>query len=113
VAVARFVFQSVLLFHHRQHICLLVQQALDHFRMRQHHHLPHIESARLPQYFAKQFVADGLDALQEAAALAGGARIAQQVLEALARALAGHLDQTQRRYSHHLGLRTIQRQRLM
>src|SRR6185437_4713836 len=72
-----------------------LEQPLDHVRMRQ------------DQKLAEDLVADGLGRLHEATSLTRPAGLAEQVLEALARALAGHLHQTERRETHYVALRAV------
>src|SRR5690606_19195887 len=86
---------------------LLVEEPLDHVRPREHEHLLEIELPVLPQDLAKDLVTDRLRRLHEAAAFAARARLTEQVLEALAGALARHLDEPERRDAHDLALRVV------
>src|SRR5690606_37325756 len=83
---------------------LLVEQPLDDGRTREHEQLVEVELPVLAQDLAEDLVADRLGRLDEPAALAARARLAQQVLEALARPLARHLDEAERRDVHDLRL---------
>src|SRR5690606_3160956 len=75
---------------------LLVEEPLDHVRPREHEHLLEIELPVLSQDLAEDLVTDRLRRLHEAPAFAARARLTEQVLEALAGALARHLDEPER-----------------
>src|SRR5690606_2500359 len=64
----------------------------------------------LPNDLAKDLVAARLRSLDDPPSLAARARLTQHVLEALAVALARHLDETERGYAHDLRLRMIARE---
>ena len=81
--------------------------------VRQHHQLLELELARLAQDLAENLVAHRLRRLDEAAALAGWTRHAQHVFQALARALARHLDQAERRHRRDVVLGVVAGQRFL
>src|SRR6185437_6789313 len=84
-----------------------LEQPLDHVRMRQDQKLAGGFVCALAQDLAEDLVADGLGRLHEATSLTRPAGLAEQVLETLARALAGHLHQTERRETHYVALRAV------
>src|SRR5690606_4147500 len=89
---------------------LLVEQALDDARARQHEELLEIELAVLPQYLSENLVADGLGGFDEPAALTARTRLAKHVFQALAIALTRHLDEPERRDVHDLALGVVARE---
>ena len=80
--------------------------------MREHQQLSALELPGLAQHLAQDVLADRLDRAQAPASLAGRAGVAELALEALARALARHLDEPERRDRRDAGLRVVRRQRL-
>src|SRR5258708_16807758 len=79
--------------------------------MRQYHQLLALELPRLPDNLAKYFVANRFRRFDKAAALACRTRMAQEMFQALTRALARHFHQSQRRYRGNVGLDVILIQR--
>src|SRR6185312_7004151 len=67
----------------------------------------------LSHYVAKDLVADRLGGFHEAAAFATRTRLTQQMFQALARALASHLDEAERREAHDVGLGAVARKRAL
>src|SRR5690606_34174737 len=88
----------------------LVEQPLDDVGTCEDQELLKIELAMLADDLAKDLVADRLGRLHEPAPSAARTRLTQHVLEALAVALARHLDETERRDAHALRLRVIVRE---
>src|SRR6185312_8562607 len=70
-----------------------LEQTLDHVGVREDQQLAAGYARALPQDLAEDLVAHGLRRLHEPPPLARAAGLAEQMLQALARALAGHLDQ--------------------
>ena len=97
---------------HRQRLALLVEEEVDDVGRGEHAELLGVELARLAHQLAQDLVAHGARGLDLAAAAAGRARLAQQVGERFAGALAGHLHQAERgeAVDRHLGV--VARQRL-
>ena len=89
----------------------LLQQPAHHVLVRQHHQLLALELPALPHQLAIDLVAHRFRRAHEAAPLALRTRRAQQVLQALARALARHLHQAQRRDVGDMCLRPVRGQR--
>src|SRR5487761_517825 len=75
---------------------LRLEQPLDHIRMGEDQQLAARLTGARPQDLAKDLIADRFRRLHEPAPRARRARLTQQVLEALARALARHLHQPER-----------------
>src|SRR6185437_5686182 len=90
-----------------------LEEALDHLRVREDQQLPAGGVRALPQNLAEDLVADGLRRLHETASFARAARLAEQMLEALARALARHLHQPERREADDARLRAIAGERML
>src|SRR6185312_775085 len=92
---------------------LRLEQQLDHVGMGEEQQLAARRLPALAQDLAEDLVADGFGRLHESASLARGTRLAQQVLQALACALARHLDQPERRQAHYVGLSAIAGERML
>src|SRR5215472_8547131 len=89
----------------------LVQQAVHNVLMSQYQQLTAGKLSALAHYLAKNLVANRLRRSDETASFAARTRFTQQVLQALAGALAGHLDQSQWREAHDVGLGAVAGQR--
>src|SRR3954466_3442356 len=75
---------------------LFLEEAVDHALRREDAEFVRlVEGTRLAQDLAQDLVADGVSGLHFAASAAGRARLAQDVRQRLARALARHLDQAE------------------
>src|SRR5580698_5098703 len=81
--------------------------------MREYQQLPAGELPALSHYLAKHLGAHGFGSFDEAPSLARWTRCAQQMFQALASPLAGHLDQPERRETHDMGLSTIASERAL
>src|SRR2546428_8738884 len=97
---------------HREGLRLLLQEQIDHRLRGEDAEFARVELARLAQDLAQDFVTNGLRRLDDAAPAAGGAGLAQHLLQGLAGALARHLDQAQPRKSVHGDPRPVARERL-
>ena len=91
----------------------LVEQTIDHFLRGQHQQGFDLELARFAQDLAEDLVTGGFGGLDRTAPAAAGAGLAQDVLQRLAGALAGHLHQTERGDLGDMGACVIPRQRLL
>src|SRR5471030_3282692 len=92
---------------------LLIEQAFHHVLMRQYQELTARKLSALSHYLAKNLITHSLRSLAEAAPLTAAARLAQQMFQTLARSFASHLDDAERRQTHHLSCRTITRERTL
>src|SRR5258708_3905967 len=97
---------------HREGLRLLLEEQVDHRLRREDAELARVELPRLAQDLAQDLVRDGPPRLAAAAPAAGGAGLAQHLLQGLAGALARHLDQAQPRKSVHGDPRAVARERL-
>src|SRR6185437_12384456 len=86
---------------------LLREQQVDDILVSEDEQLAARELAALPNNVPEDILADALRCLHEPSPLAARARHAEQVLKALARALARHLDEAERGEAHDARLRAI------
>src|SRR5215469_13746805 len=85
----------------------LVQEAIHDVLMGEYQQLTAGELSALSHNLAKDLVAHRFRSADEAAPLAAWTRLAQQVFQTLAGALAGHLHQPQRREADDVGLGAV------
>src|SRR5215469_3436511 len=91
----------------------LVQEAIHDVLMGEYQQLTAGELSALSHNLAKDLVAHRFRSADEAAPLAAWTRLAQQVFQTLAGALAGHLHQSQRREAHAVSLSAVARERAL
>ena len=91
----------------REALRLLVQEQFDDVLVRKDQGFLELELARLANNLAKDLEAHGLHGEDEAAPLTARAILAEYMLQAFARALAGHFDESQRGYGRNLVSRVI------
>src|SRR5580704_18829845 len=94
-------------------VALLTRQDLGDARRALELDLVVVDGHAAAPDLAQDFVCDGLDALDDARALARRARLGEQLHERLARALARHLDEPELADLRDVGARAIARQRLL
>src|SRR5215469_4839604 len=92
---------------------LLVQQAVHDVLMSQYQQLTARKLPALSHNLPKNLVAHGFRGAHEAAALAASTRLAKQMFQALAGALAGHFDEPEGREAHDVRLGAIARERAL
>src|SRR5262245_5155121 len=98
---------------HRERLRLLLEEEVDHALRGEDAVLARVELPRLAQDLAQDLVAHRARGLEHAAPGAGRARLAQHVLERLARALARHLDQAELREPVQRHLHPVARERFL
>lgn len=87
----------------------LVEETFHDVLMGEYQQLAARELPALSHYLSKDLVAHRFGGANETATLAGGTRRTQQMFQALAGTLAGHLDEPERREAHDVGPATPMR----